>query len=188
MTVANSASISADIAGRYAQALFDLVKDSGGIDALSTQVDDLANAYGDSADLRDLIVSPLYNRDQQENAIVALAARMGLSVELTNTLRLLSRNRRLFTLPQFIAKLRGLIADARGEVTADVVSAQQLTEDQKNRLANTLHAKTGKIVKLNTRVDESLIGGMIVKLGSQMIDSSIRSKLASLQNAMKEVG
>ena len=103
-------------------------------------------------------------------------------------LRLLARNRRLFTLPQFIAKLRGLIADARGEVTADVVSAQELTEDQKNRLVGTLHAKTGKNVKLNARVDESLIGGMIVKLGSQMIDSSIRSKLASLQNAMKEVG
>ncbi|XQZ40253.1 F0F1 ATP synthase subunit delta [Paracoccus yeei] len=188
MTVANSASISADIAGRYAQALFDLVKDSGGIDALSVQIDELARAYDDSADLRDLTVSPLYNRDQQEAAIAALAAHAGFSPELANTLRLLARNRRLFTLPQFIAKLRGLIADAKGEVTADVVSAQELTEDQKNRLVGTLHAKTGKNVKLNARVDESLIGGMIVKLGSQMIDSSIRSKLASLQNAMKEVG
>ena len=80
------------------------------------------------------------------------------------------------------------VADARGEVTVDVTSAQALTQDQQTRLINTLHGKTGKTVKLNTRVDESLIGGMIVKLGSQMIDSSIRSKLASLQNAMKEVG
>lgn len=188
MTVANSASISADIAGRYAQALFDLVKDSGGIDALSTQIDELASAYDDSADLRDLIVSPLYDRQQQEAAVSALASRMGFSAELANTLRLLARNRRLFTLPQFIAKLRGLVADARGEVTVDVTSAQALTYDQETRLINTLHAKTGKFVKLNARVDESLIGGMIVKLGSQMIDSSIRSKLASLQNAMKEVG
>lgn len=188
MTVANSASISADIAGRYAQALFDLVKDSGGIDALSMQIDDLARAYDDSADLRDLTVSPLYGRTAQEAAVSALAARMGLSVELANTLKLLARNRRLFTLPQFIARLRGLIADARGEVTADVTSAQELTDDQRNRLVSTLNAKTGKTVKLNARVDETLIGGMIVKLGSQMIDSSIRSKLASLQNAMKEVG
>ncbi|WP_142662742.1 F0F1 ATP synthase subunit delta [Paracoccus laeviglucosivorans] len=188
MTVANSSSISADIAGRYAQALFDLVKDSGGLDALSAQIDDLALAFDESADLRDLTVSPLYNRDQQEAAVTALASRMGLSVELSNTLRLLARNRRLFTLPQFIAKLRGLIADARGEMTADVVSAQKLTKEQKTRLADTLSEKSGKKVKLNARVDETLIGGMIVKLGSQMIDSSIRSKLASLQNAMKEVG
>lgn len=186
--MANSASISADIAGRYAQALFDLVKDSGGIDALSTQVDELASAYDDSADLRDLTVSPLYDRNGQEAAVAALASRMGLSAELANTLRLMARNRRLFTLPQFIAKLRGLIADARGEVTADVTSAQALTQEQQSRLVSTLSAKTGKTVKLNARVDESLIGGMIVKLGSQMIDSSIRSKLASLQNAMKEVG
>ena len=188
MTVANSASISADIAGRYAQALFDLVRDSGGIDALSSQLDALASAYDASKDLRDVTLSPIYDRQQQEAAIGALTDKMGLSAELGNTLRLMARNRRLFALPQFVAKLRGLIADARGEVTADVVSAQALSDDQKARLADTLAAKTGKTVKLNARVDEALIGGMIVKLGSQMIDSSIRSKLASLQNAMKEVG
>lgn len=186
--MANSASISADIAGRYAQALFDLVNETGGIDALSTQVGDLAAAYEESADLRDLTQSPIYDRHQEEAAVAELAARMGLSVELGNTLRLLARNRRLFTLPQFISRLRALIADARGEITVDVLSAQDLSEDQKNRLIDTLHAKTGKYVILNSRVDETLIGGMIVKLGSQMIDSSIRSKLASLQNAMKEVG
>ena len=188
MTVANSASISADIAGRYAQALFDLVRDSGGIDALSAQLDALASAYDASKDLRDLTQSPIYDRQQQEAAIGALTATMGLSAVLGNTLRLMARNRRLFALPQFVARLRALIADARGEVTADVVSAQALSDEQRTRLADTLAAKTGKTVKLNARVDEALIGGMIVKLGSQMIDSSIRSKLASLQNAMKEVG
>ena len=186
--MANSASISADIAGRYAQALFDLVRDSGGIDALSSQVDDLSAALRDSAELRDMIGSPILTRDVQEAAIAALASKMGLSAELGNTLRLMSRNRRLFALPQLIGKLQGLIADARGEVTADVVSAQELSADQKKRLTATLAQKSGKKVKLNTRVDEGLIGGMIVKLGSQMIDSSIRSKLASLQNSMKEVG
>ncbi|SFA38814.1 ATP synthase F1 subcomplex delta subunit [Paracoccus halophilus] len=186
--MANSASISADIAGRYAQALFDLVRDSGAIDALSGQVDELASAYDSSADLRELSVSPIYDRQDQEAAIGALAEKMGFSPALANTLRLMARNRRLFALPQFVAKLRGLIADTRGEITADVVSAAALSDQQKTRLADTLARKSGKKIKLNARVDETLIGGMIVKLGSQMIDSSIRSKLASLQNAMKEVG
>lgn len=186
--MANSASISADIAGRYAQALFDLVKESGGIDALSAQLDDLGNAIEQSAELRNLLVSPIYTRDQQETAIGALAHKMGLDAALGNTLRLMAGNRRLFALPQLVRRLRDLIADERGEVTADVVSAQALSAEQQKRLSDTLASKSGKKVKLNTRVDESLIGGMIVKLGSQMIDSSIRSKLASLQNAMKEVG
>lgn len=188
MTVANSASISADIAGRYAQALFDLVRETGDIDGLAAQIEELAAAYDESADLRKLAVSPLYDRHDQEAAIVALASRMGLSQPLTNTLRLMARNRRLFVLPQFLARMRALIAEARGEVTADVVSAQDLTDEQKARLTETLAARTGRKVRLNTRVDDGLIGGMIVKLGSKMIDSSIRSKLASLQNAMKEVG
>ncbi|MDO5657088.1 MAG: F0F1 ATP synthase subunit delta [Paracoccus sp. (in: a-proteobacteria)] len=188
MTVANSASISASIAGRYAQALFDIVKDEGGLDALSTQTADLAQALTDSADLREMIGSPVLTRAEQGRAITALAEKMGLGQALTNTLRLLAQNRRLFVLPQFVARINALIADARGEVTADVTSAAALSDEQKQRLTATLSEKSGKKVKLNTRVDESLIGGMIVKMGSQMIDSSIRSKLASLQNAMKEVG
>lgn len=186
--MANTASISANIAGRYAQAVFDLVKEQGGLDQLAAQLDGLRTALADSADLRTLITSPLYSREQQETAIAAIAAKMGLSVTLTNTLRLMAQNRRLFVLPQLVARLGELIAEARGEVTAEVVSAAALSAEQQKRLTETLAAKSGKTVKLNTSVDESLIGGMIVKLGSQMIDSSIRSKLASLQNAMKEVG
>lgn len=188
MTVANSVSMSQSIAGRYAQAVFDIVKDEGGLDALAQQADDLGAALADSGDLRDLISSPLYSRDQQSRAIAALTARMGLSVTLSNTLQLMARNRRLFVLPQLVKQLQALIAEYRGEITADVTSAVALSDDQQTRLRDTLAQKSGKIVKLNTRVDESLIGGMIVKMGSQMIDSSVRSKLASLQNAMKEVG
>lgn len=186
--MANSVSMSQSIAGRYAQAVFDIVKEEGGLDDLARQTDELQNALEDSSDLRDLIASPLYSRDQQGKAIAALAAKMGLSATLANTLQLMARNRRLFVLPQLIGRLRGLIAVERGEVTADVTSAIALTDEQQQRLTKTLAEKSGKKVKLNTRVDETLIGGMIVKLGSQMIDSSIRSKLASLQNAMKEVG
>lgn len=186
--MANSASISASIAGRYAQAAFDIVKDAGGIDALSSEVDQLARALDDSADLRRMIASPLYSREQELAAITAIAQKMGLTEILTNTLALMARNRRLFTLPQFVAVLRELIAAERGEITAVVTSAQALSKKQHDRLVRTLSEKSGKNVRLDARVDDSLIGGMIVKLGSQMIDSSIRSKLASLQNAMKEVG
>lgn len=186
--MANSASMSHSIAGRYAQAVFDIVSEEGGLDDLARQIDELGTALHDSADLGSLIGSPIYTRDDQSRAIAALATRMGLSATLANTLQLMARNRRLFVLPQLVARLRELIAEARGEVTADVTSAIALTDDQQKRLTETLAAKSGKKVKLNTRVDEALIGGMIVKLGSKMIDSSVRSKLASLQNVMKEVG
>lgn len=186
--MANSVSMSQSIAGRYAQAVFDIVKEEGGLDALAQQTDDLGAALADSTDLRDLISSPLYSRDQQARAIGALTSQMGLSATLANTLQLMARNRRLFVLPQLVRQLQSLIAEHRGEITADVTSAVALSDDQQNRLRDTLAQKSGKSVKLNTRVDEALIGGMIVKMGSQMIDSSIRSKLASLQNAMKEVG
>ncbi|MBU3030671.1 F0F1 ATP synthase subunit delta [Paracoccus marinaquae] len=188
MTVANSVSMSQSIAGRYAQAVFDIVKEEGGLDALARQIDDLGAALADSADLREVIASPVFSRDQQGKVIGALASKMGLSATLTNTLKLMAQNRRLFVLPQLVNRLQALIADDRGEVTADVTSAVALTDDQQARLRDTLAKKSGKTVKLNTRVDEGLIGGMIVKLGSQMVDSSVRSKLASLQNAMKEVG
>lgn len=180
--------MSHSIAGRYAQAVFDIASEEGGLDALADQVEALDAALRDSADLRGLIASPLHTRDQQGRAIGALAVRMGLAPVLSNTLQLMAKNRRLFVLPQLVARLRGLIAEARGEVTADVTSAIALTDEQQKRLAGTLAEKSGKKIKLNTHVDESIIGGMIVKLGSQMIDSSVRSKLASLQNVMKEVG
>ncbi len=188
MTVANSVSMSQSIAGRYAQAVFDIVKEDGGLDDLSRQTDDLNAALDDSEDLRDLISSPIYTRDQQLRAISALAGKMGLSQTLANTLKLMAQNRRLFVLPQLVRQLRALISVERGEMTADVTSAIALSDEQQTRLRETLAEKSGKKIKLNTRVDEGLIGGMIVKMGSQMIDSSVRSKLASLQNTMKEVG
>jgi F-type H+-transporting ATPase subunit delta len=113
---------------------------------------------------------------------------MKLSAVLANTLGLMASKRRLFVLPQLLAALRDLIAEEKGEVTADVTVAAPLTKTQETKLAASLKKTVGKTVKLNTTVDDSLIGGLIVKVGSQMIDTSIRSKLASLQNAMKEVG
>ena len=100
----------------------------------------------------------------------------------------MASKRRLFVVPQLLAQLSAMIAEAKGEVTADVTSASALSDAQLSQLADTLKTKFGKDVKIESAVDESLIGGLIVKVGSKMIDTSIRSKLASLQNAMKEVG
>ncbi len=186
--VSEPASISSGIAARYATALFDLSKEEKGLQGLEGDVSALEAALADSADLRDLIASPILSRDDQARAIAAIAAKMGLSALTANTLALMASNRRLFVLPQFAADLRDRIAAEKGEVTAEVTAATALTDAQAEKLAATLKARVGKDVKLKTAVDESLIGGLVVKLGSTMIDTSIKAKLAALQNAMKEVG
>lgn len=186
--VSEPASISSGIAARYATALFDLAREEGGLQALEGDVDAIDAALADSADLRDLISSPLYSREDQGNAVTAIAAKMGLSPLTANTLGLMAAKRRLFVLPQLVSDLRARIAAAKGEVTAEVTAATALTGDQTAALAETLKARVGKEVKVKLAVDESLIGGLVVRLGSTMIDTSIKSKLAALQNAMKEVG
>ncbi len=182
------ASISAGIAGRYATAVFELAKEAKGLSGLEADVAALAQALKDSADLREVIASPVFSRDEQGRAMSALAVSMGLSSTVANTLALMAANRRLFVLPQLLAALGEMIAEEKGEVTAEVTAAAELTKAQAEKLAASLKKTVGKTVKLNTTVDESLIGGLIVKVGSKMIDTSIRSKLASLQNVMKEVG
>lgn len=186
--VSEPASISSGIAARYATALFDLSKEEKGLKALEGDIDALDAALTGSADLRSLISSPLVSRDDQGRAIAAIATKMGLSGIVSNTLALMAQKRRLFVLPQLIADVRARIATEKGEMTAEVTSATKLSAAQAKTLAATLKASVGKDVKLKTAVDESLIGGLIVKLGSTMIDTSIKSKLAALQNSMKEVG
>ena len=180
--------ISQGIAGRYAQALFELAKEANGLKALEADADALAAALAASPDLAAMIASPVVPRAEQAAAMAAIAAKMGVSDLVANTIALMAGNRRLFVLPQLVADLKARIAVEKGEVTADVTSATKLSAAQAKKLAETLKASVGKTVKLNTTVDESLIGGLIVKLGSTMIDTSVKSKLAALQNAMKEVG
>ncbi|WP_149788141.1 F0F1 ATP synthase subunit delta [Lutimaribacter pacificus] len=182
------ASISSGIAARYATAVFELAKEDKSVAKIESDLDALDAALTDSADFRDLIASPVYSRDAQGKAITALAGKMGLTPVMTNVLALMAQKRRLFVLPQLVSTLRARIAEDKGEVTADVVSAKALTKTQADKLARTLKERVGKDVKINATVDESLIGGLIVKVGSKMIDTSIASKLNSLQNAMKEVG
>jgi F-type H+-transporting ATPase subunit delta len=186
--VSESASISLGIAQRYALALFELSKDAKGLKPLESDVDALGAALADSADLTALISSPVISRDDQARSMAAIAAKMGLSQLTSNALALMAQKRRLFVLPQLISDLRARIAEEKGEVTADVTSAVKLSAPQAKKLAEVLKAKVGKDIKLNATVDESLIGGLIVKLGSTMIDTSVKARLAALQNAMKEVG
>ena len=182
------ASITKGIAQRYASAAFDLANDSKGLKSLESDIDALSAALTVSEELRVLISSPLYSRNEQAGAIDAVAKQMKLSEMMNNTLGLLAAKRRLYILPELLSALRDRIADAKGEMTADVSSAKALTKAQADKLAKTLKAQIGKTVIINATVDESLIGGLVVKVGSKMIDTSIRSKLNALQNTMKEVG
>lgn len=186
--MSETAGISTGIAERYASAVFDLAKESNALKALETDVAALEGAITDSADFRTLLTSPLYSRDQQEAAIKAIAAKMNLSTSTSNVLALLASKRRLFVLPQLATVLRERLAQERGEVTAEVTTAKALTKTQMDKLAKTLKAQVGKAVTIQETVDESIIGGLIVKVGSKMIDTSIKSKLNALQNTMKEVG
>lgn len=182
------ASISTGIAARYAAAVYELAKEAKDVKGLEADISVLTTVMAESTDFNALIHSPVYSRTDQAAAVAAVAKKAGVSALMTNTLALMADKRRLFVLPQLVQTLRDEIASDKGEVTADVTSAKALTKAQSDNLAKSLKARLGKTVTINATVDESLIGGLIVKVGSKMIDTSIRSKLSSLQNAMKEVG
>jgi F-type H+-transporting ATPase subunit delta len=180
--------LTSGVAGRYATALFDLARENKSLDRVEADLTAVEAALAESPELRATIVSPVFSRDDLAAAVKAIAARMDLGPETSNTLGLLARNRRLFVLPSLIASVKAMMAAERGEVAARVTSAKPLSEAQTGALRAALKAGVGKDVDLDVVVDESLIGGLVVKVGSRMIDSSIRSKLAKLQNVMKEVG
>ena len=186
--MSESASISSSIAERYALALFELAKEEGKLPSLEADIESLAGAFKLSDDLRMMIASPIYSREDQTAAVIALAKAMGLSENTRNTLALMASKHRLFVLPELLEALRGMIANEKNEVTAEITSAATLSDDQSTALTGLLKSRFGKDIKLNTKVDETLIGGLVVRVGSKMIDTSIRAKLANLQNAMKEVG
>ena len=188
LSLSEPASISSGIASRYATAVFSLAKKDKKLKPLEADVDALDGALIGSADLRTLVSSPVYSRAEMGQAISAVAKKMKLQPIMVNTLALMASKRRLFVLPSLLAVLRTRIAEEKGEVTAEVASAKALTKTQAASLAKTLKAQLGLNVKIKATVDESLIGGLVVKVGSKMIDTSIRSKLNALQNTMKEVG
>lgn len=178
----------ASVAGRYASALFELAQEQSQLGAVEGDLTNIQGLLDESDDLKRLVRSPVFSADDQTRALTAVLERMGASPLTQNFVRLLVRNRRLFALGDMIRAFRTLAARARGEVEADVASATTLTEEQLQALRDTLKGSLGQDVQVNTRVDPSLLGGLVVKIGSRMIDSSLKTKLATLKMRMKEVG
>jgi F-type H+-transporting ATPase subunit delta len=176
------------MASRYAGSLFDLASEAGSLDEVEKELGRVEAMLQDSADLRRLVTSPVFSADDQLRAISAIADRAGFDGLVGNFLRVVARNRRLFAVPGMIAAFRRLAAEARGEVSAEVTSAHALDAGQQAELKQTLKSVAGKDVTLNLTVDPSILGGLIVRVGSRQIDTSLKTKLNSLKLALKEVG
>jgi F-type H+-transporting ATPase subunit delta len=183
--VENSGGIQASLSGRYATALFELARDAKAIDTIEASLGTVRAALGESADFKALTTSPLIARGAAVKAVEAVAGVLKLDATTAKFLGVLAENRRLAKLPQIIAAFRALAARHRGETTAEVVSAHPLDAAQVDALKQQLRTRTGRDVTVDLSVDPSLLGGLVVKIGSQMIDSSIRTRLNSLAHAMK---
>ena len=175
------------VAGRYATALFDLAKDHGALDAVAGDLTAVGGMMDGSAELTRLVRSPVFSADDQSRAFSAVLALAGVSGLTQNFVKVIARNRRLFALPDMIRDFHKLFAQHKGEMTAEVTSAHPLTDAQRGQLLDSLKSSLGKTVHLTAKVDPSILGGLIVKAGSRMIDSSIKTKLNNLKFAMKEV-
>jgi len=183
--VENSGGIQASLAGRYATALFGLARDEQQIDAVTRSLDTIEAAMTDSADFKSLVTSPLIGRVEAGKAIRALTSTLGLDPITAKFLGVLADNGRLSELKPVIKMVRRLASDERGETAAEVTSAYPLNDDQVARLNSNLKARLGRDVAIDAKVDPSLLGGLVVRLGSQMIDASIKTKLNNLALAMK---
>jgi F-type H+-transporting ATPase subunit delta len=180
-----SAGIQASLAGRYASALFELAAEAGTVSAVESDLETLAEALHESAELRALIKNPEVSREALGRVLAALGDTLKLAELTRNFLGVLAQNRRAGELPKVIRAFQSIAAAQRGEVTAEVASAHPLSDEQLTTLEQKLRARQGRTVKLKTRVDPDLLGGLVVTIGSQRIDSSIRSRLNSLAQAMK---
>ena len=178
----------AGVAGRYASALLETAGEQGQLAAIEADIDTLQGALAESDDLRRMVRSPVFSADDQSKALDALLGRMGVNPLTLNFFKVLARNRRLFAAEDIIRAFKALAAEARGEVQAEVASAVALGDSQLNALKEQLKSSVGKDVQLEATVDPSLLGGLVVKIGSRMIDSSLKTKLATLNTRMKEVG
>lgn len=180
-----SAGIQASLAGRYASALFDLASEAGTVTAIESDLDRLDAALRESGELRALIRNPEVSRSALGRVVAGIATHLGLSPLTGNFLGVLAKNRRAGELPAVIRAFHMIAAAQRGEVTAEVASAHPLTDDQLAQLEQKLRAREGRTVKIKTRVEPDLLGGLVVTVGSKRIDSSIRTRLNTLAQAMK---
>jgi F-type H+-transporting ATPase subunit delta len=175
------------LAERYAAALFELADEQRALDPVASDLRELRTMLRESGDLLRLIRSPVLSREQQGKAIGIVAERAGLSALVRNFLAVVARNRRLFAVPAMIEAFLAQLASRLGEVTAQVTAAQPLSDAQQEALNDHLQRSIGGRVSIDVHIDAGLIGGIIVKLGSRMVDASIRSKLQRLQLAMKSI-
>jgi F-type H+-transporting ATPase subunit delta len=186
--VADTTSLESGVAGRYATALFELARDSGTLDKIEADLKRFTGLVEESADLKRLVRSPVFSADEQRRAISAVLDKAEIGGLVGNFIKVAAQNRRLFAVPDMITAFGRLLAANRGEVSAEVTSAEPLSTTHLGELEAALKASLGKDVSLKTHVDPALIGGLIVRVGSRMIDGSIKTKLNSLKLAMKEVG
>jgi F-type H+-transporting ATPase subunit delta len=187
--VATDDTNTASVAGRYASALFDLARDQRQIPQVEADLTKFQTLLDGNPDLVRLVRSPVFSTKEQSHALSAILAKAGMTGLAANFLNLLAKNRRLFAASEMIKSFRAIAARERGEVSAEVTSAHALTDAQSAALNEMLKATAGgKSINLRTIVDPTLLGGLIVKIGSRMVDSSIRTKLSTLKVAMKGTG
>ena len=176
------------VAGRYATALFELALEEKALETVEQDLNRFAQALDAVEDLRRLVRSPVFTAEEQERAIAAVLENMEIEGLTANFLKLIARNRRLFAAPDMIKAFRALLTRHRGQTSGEVTSALPLNEGQLRALQTALKAALHKEVQLDQKVDATLLGGLVVKVGSRMVDSSLRTKLKSLKQTMKEVG
>ncbi len=174
------------MAGRYATALFELALEEKALDKVKADLDTFDAAVEASADLLRLVRSPVFTGEEQAKALAAVLKKLSIGGLAANFLNVIAANRRLFAVRDMIRGFRTLVAKHKGEVSAEVTVAEAINDKHLDALKSALNAVTGKDVDLKVRVDPAIIGGLVVKLGSRMIDSSLRTKLNSIKYAMKE--
>ena len=174
------------MAGRYATALFELALEANAVEAVKADLDRFDAIVAESADLTRLVRSPVFSAEEQLQALSAVLDRAGISGLASNFLKLAASNRRLFAARDMISAFRTLVAQHKGEVTAEVTVAEPLKDQHVDALRAALKSVTGKDVDLDIKIDPAILGGLVVKLGSRMVDSSLRTKLNGIKHAMKE--
>jgi F-type H+-transporting ATPase subunit delta len=186
--VAGEEPIISGMAGRYATALFELSLENNAVDAVKQDLDRFDALIAESEDLRRLVRSPVFSADAQGKALGAVLDKAGIGGLTAKFLKVIAANRRLFAVHDIVRAYRALVARHHGEVTAQITVAEALSDAHRVALTDALKSVTGKDVGLDVKVDPGIIGGLVVKLGSRMVDSSLRTKLNSIKHAMKEVG
>lgn len=187
-SVAKSSSPVSGVAERYAQSLFELSRDDGSVEATEAELRQFRTLIEENADFRRLVESPAFTSEDQLRAVGAIVEAVKPSMFVGNFLKVVASNRRLFALPQIVTAFIELARAARGEVEARVVSAQALSSEQRDELSKALAAYSGKTITMQETVDPEILGGLVVRIGSRQIDTSLRTKLNSLKLALKEVG